>query len=114
MKLDIVKIKFSKESEDELFNLLTSKFDVNDSDLYSRGGKTIDLELTDLIDIQATLELYSEGSIDENNQGSVISQCVIKFTYFFTNKEGDEVEAEMINRCGDCIDDRISDYYRIN
>lgn len=114
MELDIVKIKFSKESEDELFNLLTSKFDINDSDLYSRGGKTIDLELTDLIDIQATLELYSEGYVEEDTNASIISErCVIKFKYFFTNKEGDEVQAEMINTCGDCIDDRISDYYRI-
>lgn len=111
--MKILKVKFSEEEEDQIFNSLIERFDINNSDIYSRSGQTIDFELNELIDMQATLELYAEGSIDENNQGSLISQCVLKFTYFFTDKEGDEVQAEMINESGKCLDDRISDHYRI-
>lgn len=112
--MKILKIQFTQEEENQIFDSLIERFDVNDSDIYSKHGKTIDFELNELIDMQATLELYNEGYIEQDTNAGIISErCVIKFKYFFTDKEGDEVHAEMINECGKCLDDRISDYYRI-
>lgn len=111
--MKIKKVSFSEEEENQIFDALIERFDLTKSDIWTKYGQTVIFDLNELIEVEAKIELYNEGSTDENNQGSTISQSVVKFKITFFSKEGDEVQAEMISTCGKCLDDRISNHYRI-
>lgn len=112
--MQITAIKLTEEEENQIFNTLIEKFDLNRSDIFEKG-QTIEFSIDDLIELESTLELYNEGYVESDTNAPIInSQCVIKFKLTFYNFEGNEVKAEMINTSGKCLEDRISEYYRIN
>lgn len=106
--MKIVKVEFTTEEQDQIFESLTEKFDINDSDLYSKNGKTIEFELNEIINIECTLEFYSEGYLEKDTNAEVISQrSIIKFKLLFFDNDGNQVETNVD------LEEKISDYYRI-
>lgn len=99
--MQILKIRLSKEEQDQIFNELIKGF--NDED------KRQKIELIDEIwTTEAELELYTEMTeFDENHQTSIKYRSVVKFFLTFYN-DGDEVEVEDWD-----IDDRIKKYYEV-
>jgi len=111
--MKIEKISFTQDEENQIFDALTERFDLNKSDIWTKHGQTVIFDLNELLEVEAKLELYNECSVDENNQGTIIFQSVIKFGIHFYDKDGDEVKAKMISRCGKCLHDRITNHYTI-
>ena len=110
--MKITKVSFSEAEENQIFDALIERFDLNQSDVYHLG-QTVIFDLNEILEVEAKLELYNEGSLDENNQGEIISQSVIGFSIHFYDKDGDEVLAERQNISGLCLEDRIEIHYTI-
>lgn len=105
--MQILKIKLSKDEENELYNELTRRFKLQDERQVIGNSSCYDMEW------ESELELYTELSDrDENNQRDLLGRSVVKFRLTFY-RDGDEVEVVRENRCGDCIEDRIKRYYEV-
>lgn len=112
--MKILKISLDKSEEDKIFNWLTSTFDLNNSEIFSKRGQTIErLFAENTILAEAQLELYQSGHKEPETNAEVITERnVVKFrlTFYYDNEE---IEVVMDNRCGHCIEDRINDFYMI-
>lgn len=105
--MQILKIKLTQEEENDIFEYLVKTFKIQEE------KQVIEFCENLTFDVESTLELYTEYfERDENNQTEISSRMVIGFRITFYH-DGDEVEVVMNHKCGDCIDDRIRDYYRI-
>lgn len=111
--MKILKISLNKSEEDKIFNWLTSTFDLNNSEIFSKRGQTIErLFAENTILAEAQLELYQSGYKDETNAEVITERSVVKFrlTFYYDNEEIEVVRDE---RCGEIIEDRINNFYRI-
>lgn len=110
--MKILKVKLSEEEENQIFDSLIERFDINNSDIFEKG-QTIEFDFNELVSVESTLELYQESYVESDTNSQIITcQTVCKFKInFFIDFE--EVNAEMINTCGKCLEDKISEYYRI-
>ena len=121
--MKILKISLDKSEEDQIFNWLTSTFDLNNSEIFNKRGQTINTALQavvngvtvnqPLFELDANLELYQSGYKEPETNAEVITERnVVKFrlTFYYDNEE---IEVVMDNRCGSCIEDRINDFYMI-
>ncbi|MDP3442635.1 MAG: hypothetical protein Q8T08_07195 [Ignavibacteria bacterium] len=104
--MQILKIKLTQDEEDRIFNELIRRFElISEKQVISADNREITWE--------SSLELYTEMSdFDGNNQTSIMSRSVLKFDLTFYH-DGDQVEAVMNNKSGECINDRIEKYYSI-
>lgn len=107
MKPKILKVELSEEDQNEIFQILTDKFDLNNSDIW-RKGQEINFPITEDIECWSKIDLYAEFTEpDEHNQTSKISQSVGRF-YFDLFIDGESIEVKDWN-----IDDRIREFYHI-
>lgn len=105
--MQILKIKLSKDEEEELYNELIRCFKLKDEKQAIANSSWYDVEW------ESELELYTELSEpDEHNQRDLLGRSVVKFRLTFYH-DGDEVEVVRENRCGECIEDRIKKYYEV-
>lgn len=110
--MKILKIKFTQEEENHIFDSLIERFDLNNSDIFGRG-QTIEFDLNELVSIESRLELYQEGYNETDTNAQIITcQTVCKFKInFFIDDE--EVDVKLNNVVNESIVDKINNYYRI-
>ena len=105
----IERISLSENEKINLFSELVKRFDINNSEIYSKGGQEIEFYLNETINVSAKIELYCESEdTDENNQSDINYQTVTKFKITLFN-DGSEVESNIDAN----FDDKISNYYSI-
>jgi len=107
-----LKVSISQEEENQIFNSLIERFNLEKSDIWEKGQE-INFLITEDVEIYATIELYQDGYLESDTNAVIItSQSVCKFVINFFI-DGDEIEVIRNNKIVECIEDRINDYYRI-
>lgn len=110
--MKILKVQFTEEEEKQLFDALTERFDLNNSDIFGKG-QTIEFSLNELVEVEATLELYQDGYIEDDTNAEVITERSVgkfKLTFFI---DGEEVNVERISKVNESIENKINNFYRI-
>ena len=104
--MQILKIKLTQDEENKIFENLIKTFKIQEE-------KQVIVADDEDIELEATLELYTEMSdFDSNHQTDILSRSVLKFDLTFYH-DGDQVEAVMNEKSGECMRDRIEKYYSI-
>ena len=123
--MKILKVELSEQEQNQIFDSLIERFDLNKSDTYENGHE-IDFNLTDEIEVWSKLELYAEGHLEEDtNAGIMDCQYVNKFEFdLFIDGESIEYVLSEVNytskidgknymKRADDFEERISKHYRI-
>lgn len=107
-----LKKSISQEEENQIFDSLIEKFDLNKSDIFAKG-QTINFPFTEDVEVWATLDLYQYGYIEDDTNASIITErYVCKFTLDFYIA-GETIEVLRNNKVNESIEDKVSNNYRI-
>lgn len=123
--MKILKVELSEEEQNQIFDSLIERFNLNKSDIYD-NGQEINFNLTDEIEIWSKLELYAECHLEEDtNAGIMDCRYVNKFEFdLFIDGESidyvledvnfkSEIDGKFHTKKADEFEERISNYYRI-
>lgn len=110
--MKILKVQFTEEEEKQIFYALTERFDLNNSNIFGKG-QTIEFSLNELVEVEATLDLYQYGYYEKDTNASIITERSVgkfKLTFFI---DGEEIDVKRISKVNESIEDKINNFYRI-
>ena len=110
--MKILKIQFAQEEENQIFDSLIEKFDLNNSDIFGRG-QTVEFDLNELVSIESRLELYQEGYNETDTNAPIITNRFVMCFDLFFFIDDEEVDVKLNNVVNESIVDKINNYYRI-